>query len=539
SRACLEYHYTGKYYPVYPVKVNQQKAVIDGILKVDPDRVGLEAGSRAELLTIIALSGGGPVVCNGYKDRTYIRLALMAMRMGLTVFLVVEKLSELAIILQEAEKLELEPQLGVRVRLSSIGDHRWQNSGGEQAKFGLGSSDLLSLVEQLAQVDCLHWLKMMHFHIGSQVTSLDSFESGLIEAGCFYAELYRLDVRMTTIDVGGGLAVDYEGQGTTDFCSMNYSIEAYAQTIVRCIKQTCDQYGLPEPDILTESGRAMTAHHAVLITNVVEIERRVDLLTQSQQVHADGSVLEHVSDQTVEQLLNRLQQSRKDFTAGKLDLTELAQSETSYYSKLQSIYRQQKLVNDHPAFDESNALLHEKLADKVFCNFSLFQSMPDVWAFQQRFPILPLSRLDEKPARRGVIHDLTCDSDGSIHHYVEQHGIESTLPLHEITDGERYYLGFFLLGAYQEILGDMHNLFGDVDSINIYLDEKGQSHYYSAHKGDSVADLLRYVQIEPELILEQLLLKLDNVVLDAALKKEFMTMFTTTLQAGTYLEQSK
>jgi len=529
SKACAQFDYQGNYLPVYPIKVNQQKTVIDGILQTNAGQVGLEAGSRAELLAIIALSCGGPVICNGYKDRHYIRLALIALRMGVSAYLVIEKLSELQAVFEEAEKLAVEPSLGVRVRLSNVGDNRWQNSGGEKSKFGLGASDLLSLVKQLDQRNSLHCLNMMHFHIGSQVTSLESFASALQEAGRFHAELHRLGARIRTLDVGGGLAVDYEGRGTTDFCSMNYSIEAYAETIVRCIKQTCAVNQIPEPDILTESGRAMTAHHSMLITNVVEVERLFHSPVDDQPIDNDSGQL----SLSAQQLLTRLRHAHADFKEDKIGLSDLAIAESACYAQLQMLREQ---INT--AGPENETLLNEKLADKVFCNFSLFQSMPDVWAFQQRFPIMPLSRLDERPTRRAVIQDLTCDSDGCINQYVEQQGIEKTLPLHDIADHQPYYLGFFLLGAYQEILGDMHNLFGDTDAINIHLDEQGHSHYYSPDKGDSIADLLRYVHIEPEQLLEHLQLKLDNAGLDKTLKKEFEIMFNATLRAGTYLEQS-
>ncbi len=538
STARSEFAYRGNYFPVYPIKVNQQKTVIDGILKSNPDLVGLEAGSRAELLAVIALSSGGVIVCNGYKDSAYIRLALTAMRIGLKVFLVVEKLSELQSIFLEAEKFDVEPQLGVRIRLSNIGDHRWQNTGGEKSKFGLSPTQVLLLLEQLRQRNCLHWLKMMHFHIGSQVTNLEHFESGLREAGRFYAEIHRLGAQLTTLDVGGGLPVDYEASGSDKAGAMNYSLEAYAQTIVRCVKQICDSYRLPEPDILTESGRAMTAHHSVLITNVVDVETKTKQSVVNQQVTTN---FQHLMESS-EKIHNTLQRIRHDYTEGWLDLPQLADAESTCYSQLQQIRDQLNAIKSstttHTSADETLEILNEKLADKVFCNFSLFQSMPDIWAFQQRFPIMPLSRLNQQPLRRGVIQDLTCDSDGSIAAYVEHQGIESTLPIHDITDKEHYYLGFFLLGAYQEILGDMHNLFGDVDTINIHLDEQGQSHFYAPNKGDSIADLFRYVDIQPEFILERLQLKLNNADLQSELKKEFETMFFTTLQSGTYLEQS-
>lgn len=536
ARARQEYEYQGDYHPIYPIKVNQQNSVVDAILSSNPSVVGLEAGSRAELLAIIALSQSGLIVCNGYKDRHYIQLALSAIQMGMNVFLVIEKLSELTLILEEADKMGVGPNLGVRIRLSSIGDHRWQNSGGEKSKFGLGVAQLLSVVEQLQQANRLHWLTMMHFHIGSQVTSIDSFKRALQEAGRFYADLHQLGADISTIDVGGGLAVDYEGNASDNFCSMSYSIDQYAQTIIGSIKHICQDYQLPEPDIMTESGRAMTAHHSVLITNVVDVEAIVGNDTQLIPSEADLSGLELQA----EQLMKDMQQLRQLYADGSLSLKQLATREQDHIAQLKDI--RDRLVafnqlNDDSTHFGTEYMLNEKLADKVFCNFSLFQSMPDVWAFQQRFPIMPLSRLDEIPNRHGIIQDLTCDSDGCISHYVEQQGIESTLRLHEIDKDEPYYLGFFLLGAYQEILGDMHNLFGDVDTINVSVDGNGQTHYFLPDKGDTVADLLRYVHFEPEQILEQLQTKLDNAELEHDAKQQIAALFQSTLNSGTYLEQ--
>ncbi|MCH9696897.1 MAG: biosynthetic arginine decarboxylase, partial [Gammaproteobacteria bacterium] len=380
------------------------------------------------------------------------------------------------------------------------------------------------------------WLSMMHFHIGSQVTSLSSFSKALDEAGRFYADLHHLGVRISTLDVGGGLAVDYEGNGSDNFCSMSYSIESYAQTIIASVKRICQQHRLPEPDIITESGRFMTAHHSVLMTNVVDIETIADRNVDHLPDHSDCSGLEQQADQ----ILDSMSQLRQDYIAGQYELRELADAESHCIAQLKTIRDQLSALNLSSATEHSLAaecLLNEKLADKVFCNFSLFQSMPDVWAFQQRFPIMPLSRLDEMPDRHGVIQDLTCDSDGCISHYVEQHGVESSLRLHKIDKNEPYYLGFFLLGAYQEILGDMHNLFGDVDTINISIDASGHCHFYLPDKGDTVADLLRYVHFEPDQILEQLQRKLDNADLAQESKQMIEQLFRSTLDSGTYLEQ--
>ncbi|MGR9116576.1 MAG: biosynthetic arginine decarboxylase [Gammaproteobacteria bacterium] len=486
-KACTHNEYSGTYTPVYPIKVNQQRKVIEGILA--GDHVGLEAGSKPELLAILALSRHGLVVCNGYKDRAYIRLALIGLRMGLKVYIVIEKPSELELILEEAQNLGIKPLLGVRVRLSSISAGKWQNSGGEKSKFGFHASEVLQLIERLTQAGLLDTLKLMHFHMGSQIANIHDIKVALKEAGQFYAELHQLGADIDTVDAGGGLGVDYEGSRSRRECSINYSMDEYAQNIVRSFAEICSEHHLAHPHIITESGRALTAHHAVLITNVTDIEYIDAGQTDASELPRVQNIAELYHDAQF-----NLDEARTAFAQGKLSLTELAEAE-QYYAK---VFRQIKNNLNPKNHNQAMILqeLNEKLADKVFCNFSLFQSLPDIWGIDQIFPIMPIHRLNEQPTRRAVLQDLTCDSDGRIDQYIDGQNIETTLPVHPIDLRDPYLIGFFMVGAYQEILGDMHNLFGDTHSINIELDANGY-HFSDFQEGEHVGDLLDYVHINP------------------------------------------
>lgn len=527
QKACLNNDYPGRYTPVYPIKVNQQRKVVEGILS--SDNVGLEAGSKPELLAIMALSSQSVVVCNGYKDRAYIRLALIGLKMGLDLYLVIEKPSELELIIEEAAKLKVKPQLGVRVRLASISAGKWQNSGGEKSKFGFHASELLQLIEGLQQAGMLDTLKLMHFHMGSQIANIHDIKVALKEAGQFYVELHRLGINIGIIDVGGGLGVDYDGSRSRREFSINYSMDEYAHNIVRSFAQICEQKQLPQPDIITESGRAITAHHAVLISNVTDIESVYSDPDALNSLPVPRNVVEYYHDAQF-----ALAEARAQFTQDKLSLNGLAKAENDYALTCQQIHN---LLN--PA-SQSDAVilqeLNEKLADKVFCNFSLFQSLPDIWGIDQIFPIMPIHRLDEKPSRRAVIQDLTCDSDGRIDQYVDGQNIEKTLPVHEIDSKQPYLVGFFMVGAYQEILGDMHNLFGDTHSINIELDEDG-FRFDDLHEGEHVSDLLDYVHINSEDLKAAYRQKLAQSPISDQQKQAFEQELIAGLTAYTYLER--
>ncbi len=545
AKARGEFQYQGRYTPVYPIKVNQQRSVVEAILHAPVDRIGLEAGSKPELLALLAIAPRGTtIICNGYKDRAYVRLALIGRQLGLDVSIVVEKFSELALILEESAALAIEPRLGVRLRLASVTSGKWQNSGGEKSKFGLTPSGVLSLVETLRRQDALHWLTLMHFHVGSQVTDIQELKNALREAARYYAELRQLNVPIRHVDGGGGLGVDYEGTHSDSFCSVNYTLEEYAHTLVQAFAEICAEQHLPHPDLITESGRALTAHHAVLITNVIEVETAPaarpcpDQHTCAilQDLHRALQRLDQEDPLSIfHDAWFDLQTARTLFIQGKLGLAQLAEAENLGAGICRQIRRH--LDVNLRAHRELLDQLNDRLADKIFCNFSVFQSMPDAWAIDQIFPVVPLQRLNEAPKRRGRIMDLTCDSDGTLKYYVDGQRIETTLPVHELAPGERYLLGFFLVGAYQEILGDMHNLFGDTHSVNVRLDDSGNWRLQEPLRGDHAADLLRYVHIYPEFLQRGVLKKLAESDLPPPRRKQYETELISGLNSYTYLEE--
>ena len=538
--------YQGGYTAVYPIKVNQQRTVVEQICKHGGERIGLEAGSKPELMAVLGMSRpGGVIICNGYKDREYIRLALIGQRLGHQVYIVIEKLSELSLVLEESANLGIAPLLGIRVRLSCIGAGNWQNSGGDKAKFGLTVSQLLEALETLRSVQKLDCLQLLHFHLGSQLANIRDIQKGIREAARFYAELSRLGASIKVIDVGGGLGVDYEGARSRSFCSMNYSMQEYANNIVHTVSEVCREQGLAHPMIISESGRALTAHHAMLITNVIDVDNvpAGDHLTQP-------SADEPAVIQALWQLLNQIDQralleayhdavhwlgeAQEMYTHGVISLEQRGQAEQLYYAICWKVRAQ--LNSSSRAQREALDELNEKLADKYFCNFSLFQSLPDVWAIDQIFPIMPLHRLDQPPQRRVVIEDLTCDSDGRIDNYIDSKGIESTLPLHELKQGEPYLIGMMLVGAYQEILGDMHNLFGDTDSVDVELTDSGYQ-LVRAERGDKIDELLSYVHFEPDELLNSCREKIKGAQLSNAEAESYLQELTAGLNGYTYLEE--
>ncbi len=550
ARAMADDGYSGRYTAVYPIKVNQQRTVVEEILRHGGARVGLEAGSKPELMAVLALSSadGGIVVCNGYKDREYVRLALIGTALGHRVYLVVEKLSELELVIAEARSLGIAPLIGVRVRLASIGVGKWQNTGGEKSKFGLSAAQALAVVERLRGAGMLASLQLLHFHLGSQIANIRDIQNGLREAARYYAELHRLGAPIRTVDVGGGLGIDYEGTRSRSFCSMNYSVQEYANNVVHALWETCADQGLPHPDIVTESGRAMTAHHAVLITNVIGMEPapgdgtdtlappaadapRVlkDLWQGLSQDLSARSALEAYHDAS-----HALTEAQTMYTHGVLALEQRAQAEQLYFATCRKV--RALLQAEYRAHREALDELNEKLADKYFCNFSVFQSMPDVWAIDQIFPIVPLHRLDQRPTRRAVIQDLTCDSDGRIDYYVDREGVETTLPLHLVDAGAPYLLGIFLVGAYQEILGDIHNLFGDTDSVNLELTADGGHRLVRPRQGDTVETVLRYVDFSADELLRAYRAKVGGATLTPEQQRAYLGELQAGLTGYTYLE---
>lgn len=550
--AMHEEAYRGGYTAVYPIKVNQQRRVVEEILATQErghGRVGLEAGSKPELLAVLALSGDGPslIVCNGYKDREYVRLALMGEKLGHKVYLVIEKYSELTLILEEAESLGVRPRIGLRARLASVGKGKWQDSGGEKSKFGLTATQILGVVERLREAGALDSLQLVHFHLGSQIANIRDIQRGLRECARFYQSLRSLGAPVDTVDVGGGLGVDYEGTRSRSFCSINYSMREYASNVVWAFRQACEAEGVPHPHLISESGRALTAHHAVLITNVIG-EERIDERPPTRTVEGDPqvdelwSVFERLATMTeprgqveaYHDLIQAIGELQERFVMGLAAIEARAEGEAVYFAACQRL--RAKLDSRNRAHREIVDELAEKLADKLFVNFSLFQSVPDVWGIKQIFPVLPLSGLDREPTRRGVIQDITCDSDGRIDSYVDGQGLESTLPLPEWDDDGDKLLGMFLVGAYQEILGDLHNLFGDTDSVDAALDSDGGWRLSNAIHGDSVTDVLRYVNFDAEVLRRRLKAQLDGSGLDRDERDTFMADLAAGLEGYTYLE---
>lgn len=549
AQAMRQFHYRGQYRAVYPIKVNQQHDVVEQLLKWGgAGRFGLEAGSKPELLAVLAVAKPGSViVCNGYKDREYIRSALLGELMGHRVFIVIEKRSELELVLAEAADLKIDPRIGVRVRLASVGRGKWQNSGGEKSKFGLSASQMLSVIERLKQVDQLQAFQLVHYHLGSQLANIRDIQRALRECARYYAELYEMGVAIEWVDVGGGLGVDYEGTNSRSYCSTNYSVQEYANKVVAALADICREHDLPQPNIISESGRALTAHHAVLVTNVIAVEEAPGRQAPTPIDDNDPSILHDlwrgyagISRRTALEAYHDaayfIGEAQSMYVHGQIGLKDWARAEEIYFA---TCFRVREWLARNPgvhreALDE----LNEKLADKVFCNFSLFQSLPDAWAIDQIFPVLPLNHLDRQPLSRGILQDITCDSDGKLERYVDGEGIETTLPMPPIQAGEEDErpIGMFMVGAYQEILGDMHNLFGDTHSVHVELNDRGEVEFHNPLCGDTVSDMLRYVDFDPDQLRRSFAEKLAASSLQPEQQQQYLQELSAGLEGYCYLE---
>ena len=537
AQAQREWEYGGGYTAVYPIKVNQHAGVAGTLASHHGEGFGLEAGSKPELMAVIALSRpGGLIVCNGYKDREYIRLALIARKLGHECFIVVEKPSELKLVLEEAKALGVKPGLGVRMRLASLGAGKWQNSGGDKAKFGLSPRQVLDLWKALRDAGMGDCLQLLHFHMGSQISNVRDIANGMREAVRYFIELSKLGADVRYMDVGGGLGIDYEGTRSRSFCSINYGVLQYASNIVQPLAEACEQNGLAPPRIVTECGRAMTAHHAVLVANVAEVEEAPE--GRVPPAHDDEpAVIRHLRELHGEldarpavELFHEAQHHHSEglslYALGQLDLTHRARIDDLFYAIAHGV--KARLDYAEKSHRELLDELNERLVDKYFVNFSVFESMPDVWAIDQVFPIVPIERLGEAPTRRGVIADMTCDSDGKIDTYVESEDLDSSLPLHPLQAGEVYRIGFFLVGAYQEVLGDIHNLFGDTDAVEVHLDGNGGYAMSQQRRGDTNDVMLDYVGYR----LPALRKAYDDKVAAAQLPQAEATRLREALEAG-------
>ena len=547
--AMREFDYTGGYTTIYPIKVNQQRHVVEEIVEFgQPYGVGLECGSKPELQAVLGLAEttGHVIVCNGYKDEEFMRLALMGQKLGHQVFIVVEQVSEVDVLLQVAQELGVRPSVGIRIKLSSEGAGRWAGSGGEKSKFGLTTSQLVRVIDKLddaGYLDCVH---LLHFHLGSQITDIRYIKAGLQEIARYYSELRKMGVDVTHVDVGGGLGVDYDGTRSTSHASVNYTLQEYANDIVYTLAEACREEDLPMPHIISESGRALTAHHALLLLSVIDVESvsevaAPDLAEDDHALlHEMASDLQTVNTRRLREVFHDAtfdkERAQQLFASGVLSLRDRARAEQLHLALINSVAREAR--KDRDEYAEIIEDLEALLVDRYFCNFSLFQSLPDSWAIDQLFPIMPVHRLDEEPMRRGTIQDVTCDSDGKIDRFVggERNSPRTSLELHRFVDGEPYVIGIFLTGAYQEILGDLHNLFGDTNAVHIRLKEKGYEITDLVH-GDTVTEVLAYVQFRAADLLTTFRRKVNsakNITREEA--NAFIAEYLAGLEGYTYLE---
>ena len=551
KQAAEEYGYKAENFIIYPIKVNQMRPVVEEIISHGKKfNLGLEAGSKPELHAVIAVNTDSDslIVCNGYKDESYIELALLAQKMGKRIFLVVEKMNELKLIAKMAKQLNVQPNIGIRIKLASSGSGKWEESGGDASKFGLTSSELLEALDFLDSKWMKDCVKLIHFHIGSQVTKIRRIKTALREASQFYVQLHSMGFKVEFVDIGGGLGVDYDGtRSSNSEGSVNYSIQEYVNDSISTLVDVSDKNGIPHPNIITESGRALTAHHSVLIFEVLETATLPEW-DDEEEIAPDAHELvqelygiwDSLNQNKMLEAWHDAQQIREEaldlFSHGIVDLKTRAQIERLYWSITREINQIASGLKHAP--DEFRGL-SKLLADKYFCNFSLFQSLADSWATAKIFPIMPIQRLDEKPERSATLQDITCDSDGKIANFISTRNVAHYLPVHSLKKTEPYYLAVFLVGAYQEILGDMHNLFGDTNAVHVSVNEKGYN-IEQIIDGETVAEVLDYVQYNPKKLVRTLETWVTKSVKEGKISleegKEFLSNYRSGLYGYTYLE---
>ena len=547
GNAIKEFGYEGTYTTVYPVKVNQQRHVVQEIVEFGaPFGVGLECGSKPELQAVLAIneSSNHLIVCNGYKDEEYIRLALMGQKLGHVVMVVLEQLNELDVLLKVADEMGVQPTAGVRIKLATEGSGRWAKSGGERSKFGLSAPELMKLLDRLGELGRKDILKLVHFHLGSQITDIRHVKAGLEEISRYYAELRGMGFDLTHVDVGGGLGVDYDGSRSTRSASVNYTMREYANDVIYTIGTACRTEELPMPHIISESGRALTAHHSLLLVNVTDVESQMEpvaprlredphpLLAEMAE-NLEGLTMDRVEEAFHDAVFAK-ERTQEYFASGVFSLRDKADAEQFYLATLVAI--QMVLGEDKTSFPEITAHIEAALVDRYFCNFSVFQSLPDHWAIDQLFPIMPIHRLNEPPTRRGTLQDMTCDSDGVIDRFTGGRKGKPSLELHPVNEYDPYILGIFLTGAYQEILGDLHNLFGDTNAVHVRLTDQGYEITDMVH-GDTVTEVLNYVQFHASDLLATFRRKVGNAKdLTRQEANSFIADFVAGLEGYTYLE---
>ena len=546
-----EYGYKGENFIIYPIKVNQIQPVVEEIISHGRKfNLGLEAGSKPELHAVLAVQcqSDSLIICNGYKDQAYIELALLAQKMGKRIFIVVEKLNELETIATVAKKLNVKPNLGIRIKLASCGSGKWEESGGDASKFGLTSAELLQALDIMEKKGWHDCLKLIHFHIGSQITKIRRIQTALREASQFYINLHKMGYKVEFVDCGGGLGVDYDGtRSSNSESSVNYSIQEYVNDCIYTFVEAADKNELPHPNLITESGRSLTAHHSVLVIDVLETASLPEMPEEFEAKPDDHKLVkdlydiwDNLSSRSMLEDWHDAEQIREEalelFSHGIVDLKTRAEIERMYWSVAHEINVLAKNIKHVP---EELKNLDKLLADKYFCNFSLFQSLPDSWAIDQLFPIVPIQRLNERPTRNATLQDITCDSDGKIANFVAEGHTSHVLPIHSLKKNESYYLGIFLVGAYQEILGDMHNLFGDTNAVHISVKD-GKYHIDQIIDGETVEEVLDYVQYNPKKLVRQLETWVTKSVKEGKISleegKEFLDTYRSGLYGYTYLE---
>jgi arginine decarboxylase len=551
QKAIADAGYKGMYRGVYPIKVNQQQQVIEDIVAYGrPYHYGLEAGSKPELITALAYSQDPEalIVCNGYKDEEFIDLALYALKMGMQTILVIEMPSELPLIIARAQRMNVRPRIGVRAKLATRGGGHWNESGGDRSQFGLNAAQIIDLVDALRARNMLDCLEMLHYHLGSQIPNIRNIQAGIVEAARFYVDLVREGARMGMINVGGGLAVDYDGSHSNFASSANYTVDEYAADIVDGIMRRCDEAGIAHPTIVTEAGRATVAHHSVLLFNIFDVtrfepERPPEALPEN--AHPTLSRLADVgralnaknAQECYHDAVFYRDEIRSLFNQGAVSLRERALAEKYFWSLIKRIAQE---IRDQKYVPDELQDLEAAIADVYFGNFSVFQSLPDSWAIEQLFPIMPIERLDQAPTRNAVLADITCDCDGKIDRFIDLHDVKRTLPLHEL-NGKDYYLGVFLVGAYQETLGDLHNLLGDTNVVSIKLGEGGVVEFAEEIAGDTVADVLTYVEYDVQDMIELMRKTAEQAVRSGKItpeeRREIMAAYESGLRGYTYFEK--
>lgn len=549
--AAEEYGYKGQNFIIYPIKVNQMRPVVEEIINHGRKfNIGLEAGSKPELHAVIASNPHNEslIVCNGYKDEDYIELALLAQKMGKKIFIVVEKLNELKLVAKVSQRLKIKPNLGIRIKLASSGSGKWEDSGGDVSKFGLTSSEVLQAIDYLQSNDLQDSLKLVHFHIGSQVTKIRRIKIALREASQFFVQLHLLGFNIEFVDIGGGLGVDYDGtRSSSSESSVNYSLQEYVNDSVSTLVDACDKNDIQHPNIITESGRSLTAHHSVLIFEVLETTSLPTWPEEDEITENDHELVQELyelwdklNQPRMLETWHDAQQIREEaldlFSLGLLDLKTRAQIERLFWSIAKEI---NQITSEIKHVPDELRVLPKLLADKYFCNFSLFQSLPDTWAIDQIFPIMPIQRLHEKPDRAATLQDITCDSDGKIDNFISTKNISYYLPVHSIKSSDSYYIGVFLVGAYQEILGDLHNLFGDTNAVHVSVTDKSYE-IDQIIDGETVAEVLEYVQYNPKKMVRSLETWVTSSVKAGVISpkegKEFLSNYRSGLYGYTYLE---